>query len=171
MCLVCLRTYCILIHQDWKKTIHSTNLNSVWIAILIVYSHVTLPSSSWCCHSFCKSSKWIACYITFVFIGVDVMQAVECVCWHVLGLQYLPGTPIHNIQPYLQVSVFAGVSGIAIRNKIYYNKMPHMTIYSLLFTFSSLSYSNKSFTMGCPQSLLSNSRITLMYMGCSKKTK
>ena len=39
------------------------------------------------------------------------------------------------------------------------------------FTFSSLSYSNKSFIMGCPRRLLSKTRITLTYMGCSKKTK
>ena len=49
------------------------------------------------------------CCITFVFIGIDVMQTVECVCWHVLGLQHFPSAPLHNMQLYLWVSVFAWV--------------------------------------------------------------
>ena len=141
-----------------------------------------------------KSSHCLQpCYITFVFIGVDVMQTVECVCWHVRGLQYLPGAPIHNIQPYLQVSVFTWVikstpicmtarchkwisilngssyKFFAIENSCYMRCL-YMNFFKS-FTFSSLSYSNKSFTMGCPRRLLSNRRITLTYIGCSKKTK
>ena len=104
LCLVCLE-YCIptLFIRTNDAVLYFTKLNSVWI--LIVYNHAT---------------------ITFVFIGVDVMETVECVCWHVLGLQYLPGAPIHNIQPYLWVSVFAWViQGTPIRkNATYDNYLP-----------------------------------------------
>ena len=48
-------------------------------------------------------SVWLQLHhTTFVFIGIDMMETVESICWHVLGLQHLPGDFVHNIQSYLK---------------------------------------------------------------------